>query len=132
MNDMAQVTVTVSGRSYRMACEDGQEEHLVKLGERFDATIAELKQALGEIGDQRLLVMAGLLMTDRLDETEQRLSAVEGEIAGLRRSGNETLSRHTGLEEGFIESLESAAARIERLAQRLRMQEHEEAVAGGG
>lgn len=129
---MAQVTVTVSGRSYRMACEDGQEEHLVKLGERFDATITELRQALGEIGDQRLLVMAGLLMTDRLDETEQRLGAVEAEIAGLRRSGSETTARLAGVEEGFIESLESAAARIERLAQRLRMQEQEEAVGGGG
>ncbi len=72
---MAQVNLTVNGRVYRMACEDGEEDHVAELGQRFDAAINELRGVLGEIGDQRLMVMAGILMTDRLGDTEERLDA---------------------------------------------------------
>ena len=70
---MAQVNLTVNGRIYRMACEDGEEDHVTELGVRFDEAINELRGVLGEIGDQRLMVMAGILMTDRLGDAEQRL-----------------------------------------------------------
>ena len=65
---MAQVNITVNGRIYRMACEDGEEDHVTELGQRFDEAINELRAVLGEIGDQRLMVMAGILMTDRLGD----------------------------------------------------------------
>ena len=77
---MAQVNLTVNGRVYRMACEDGEEDHVTELGERFDAAINELRGVLGEIGDQRLMVMAGILMTDRLGDTEERLKRAEQEV----------------------------------------------------
>lgn len=117
---MAQVNVTVNGRSYRMACDDGQEDHLSELGERFDQAIDELRRSLGEIGDQRLIVMAGILMTDRLDEAERRLSGLEQEVQALKDNRRDMLARFGGLEESFVETLESAAAHIERLAGRLR------------
>lgn len=116
---MAQVNLTVNGRVYRMACEDGQEDHVNQLGVRFNAAIDELRGALGEVGDQRLLVMAGILMTDRLDDTERRLKRAEGDIRDLRDSRRDSQSRMEGLEENFAASLSAAAARIERIAQRL-------------
>lgn len=116
---MAQVNLTVNGRVYRMACEDGEEEHVEALGERFDAAIDELRGALGEIGDQRLMVMAGILMTDRLDDTERRLAAAEDAVKSLRDVRSDTAMRIEGLEQNFAESLVHAAERIERIAERL-------------
>lgn len=117
---MAQVTLTVNGRSYRMACDDGQEDHLTGLGERFDQAIDELRHSLGEIGDQRLIVMAGILMTDRLDEAERRLNRLEQEIQGLKENRRDTLSRFENMEQTFIATLDAASSHIERLAERLR------------
>ena len=116
---MAQVNLTVNGRVYRMACEDGQEHHVDELGARFNAAIDELRGALGEIGDQRLLVMAGILMTDRLDDAERRLKRAESDIRDLRDGRRDSQSRMEGLEENFAASLSAAAARIERIAARL-------------
>ena len=83
---MAQVNLTVNGRIYRMACEDGEEDHVTQLGDRFDEAINELRGVLGEIGDQRLMVMAGILMTDRLGDAEQKLKKAEQEIQSLKDS----------------------------------------------
>ena len=116
---MAQVNVTINGRVYRLACDDGEEEHLTDLGRRFDNAINELRQALGEIGDQRLMVMAGILMTDRLDDAERRLKKAEQEIRELKEGRLDSASRMESLEERFAENIEAAAARIEQIADRL-------------
>jgi cell division protein ZapA len=116
---MAQVNLTVNGRIYRMACEDGEENHVLELGVRFDKAISELRVALGEIGDQRLMVMAGILMTDRLDDAERRLKRAEQDGRDLRDRSRDTVARYSNIEETVIDSLENAAERIERIAQRL-------------
>ncbi len=116
---MAQVNLNVNGRVYRMACEDGEEEHVEQLGERFDAAINELRGALGEIGDQRLMVMAGILMTDRLNDTERRLAEAEEAASSLRDVRTDTAMRIEGMEQSFAESLMHAAQRIEQIAERL-------------
>ncbi|MDZ7823563.1 MAG: cell division protein ZapA, partial [Ahrensia sp.] len=59
---MAQVNVTIDGKSYRMACDPGQEQHLEELASKFDKYVGHLKQSFGEIGDQRLTVMAGIMV----------------------------------------------------------------------
>ena len=65
---MPQVTVTIDGKQYRMACDEGQEEHLIGLAQSFDRYVAHLKESFGEIGDQRLTVMAGIRVMDELSE----------------------------------------------------------------
>ena len=117
---MAQVNLTVNGRIYRMACEDGEEEHVLELGRRFDSAIDELRAALGEIGDQRLMVMAGILMTDRLDEVERRLRLGEQEIRELKEGRLDAASRIESLGGSFAGVLDDAAERIELLADRIR------------
>ena len=64
---MAHVTVTINGRQYRMACEDGQESHLERLAADLDRHIEHLRGNFGEIGDNRLLVMAALTVSDELN-----------------------------------------------------------------
>jgi cell division protein ZapA len=112
---MAQVNISVNGRVYRMACEDGEEEHVTELGARFDRAIDELRGALGEIGDQRLMVMAGILMTDRLHDAERRLERAEQEKQTLRDGRTDAAMRFEGLEEKFARSLVAAAERIEAI-----------------
>jgi cell division protein ZapA len=116
---MSEVTIVVNGRSYRMACDDGQEEHLEQLGVRLDQAIDELRGAFGEIGDQRLTVMAAILMTDRLQETEERLRAAEKDLQALRGSERHAAQRSEGLEVQLARALDRAAARIEELGSRL-------------
>lgn len=109
---MSEVTILVNGRSYRMACDDGQEEHLEQLGARLDQAISDLREAFGEIGDQRLTVMAAILMTDRLQEAEK-------ELQELRGSERHAAQRSEGVETQLAQALDRAAARIEEVSARL-------------
>jgi cell division protein ZapA len=81
---MASVTVTINGKNYRMACEEGQEPHLIALAEKLDSYVGQLKGSFGEIGDQRLTVMAGVMVTDELVELEKKNATLEAEIVELK------------------------------------------------
>ena len=122
---MAQVTVTINGRNYRMACDDGEEDRLLGLADRFNETIGQLKGGFGEIGDQRLTVMAGIMMVDQLSEAERRIKGLEGELASLRESRAATVDRFEESESTIVARVEEAAGRIEELAQSLNRSVHE-------
>jgi cell division protein ZapA len=83
---MAQVTVTIDGKAYRMACEEGQEPHLEGLAQNFDRYVGHLKSQFGEIGDLRLTVMAAIMVMDELSEANRKAAALEDELDGLRKS----------------------------------------------
>jgi len=116
---VAQVNVTISGKTYRMACDDGQEAHLTALGERLNKTIEMLRERFGEIGDQRLTVMAAITMADQYSETERRLRQVEAEIAGLEEARAAVVERQEQLETKVASAIESIAERLEGVAYRL-------------
>ena len=63
---MSHINVTINGRQYRMACEEGQEVRLLKLAESLETRVGELRGKFGEIGDARLTVMAALTVCDEL------------------------------------------------------------------
>jgi cell division protein ZapA len=116
---MPHVTVTINGKAYRMACDEGQEDHLVGLAERFDRQVSKLRDAFGEIGDQRLTVMAGITVMDELSEVERRIELLQSEIEQLRTGQADLLgSTHAG-ELALAGQLDAATARIEELARRL-------------
>ncbi len=114
---MAQVAVTINGRNYRMACDDGEEERLVGLGRRFDETINQLRRSFGEIGDQRLTVMAGVLVMDQLSETERRLRLAEETLAAMRAERDSALTRETSVEGELARRIENAASRLDALTE---------------
>jgi cell division protein ZapA len=116
---MTQVNVTISGKSYRMACADGQEEHLGRLAERIDRTIEKLRGEFGEIGDQRLTVMAAITMADQNAESERRLADLEAKVAGMEEDRADVLNRQQSHETAVARSIDSVAARIEAFATRL-------------
>src|SRR5215475_13655158 len=89
---MAHVSVTISGRQYRMACDDGQEHHLARLAHDLDQRITHLRTTFGEIGDMRLTVMAALILADELSESHKRMHRVEEELTALQQTRAANLS----------------------------------------
>jgi len=116
---MAQVSVMIGGRTYRMACDDGQENHLMQLARDLDAQIGQLREAFGEIGDTRLTVMAAIMMADDLSELRRRIRGLEQEIEGFKEARLMANERFDVAERSAAHSLEKAAERIERLADAL-------------
>jgi cell division protein ZapA len=116
---MAQINVTINGRSFRMACDDGEEERLLGLAERFDGWINELRGAFGEIGDQRLTVMAGIMATDQLVELEKKVAGLEAELATARDAGNYAREALDRRESETASAIATAAEKIEVLAESL-------------
>lgn len=116
---MAHVTVTIAGRAYRMACGDGEERHLHDLAEVVDAKIVELKTAFGEIGDQRITVMASLTFADELSEARRRIADLEAERQELRQAHAAAAEANEGSDHRVTQSLAHAAGRIEQICHTL-------------
>jgi cell division protein ZapA len=110
---MAQISVTIAGRVYRMACDDGQEEHLTRLGTELDQRIDMLKSQFGEIGDMRAVVMAAIMVADELSETQRRLKAAEGDVAALRDARLLAVERTDQTQAAVARALSAAAERVE-------------------
>jgi cell division protein ZapA len=113
---LPEVNVEINGRKYRMACEEGQQQHLLGLAERFNNQVEALKGAVGEIGDNRLTVMAGIAVVDELAEAEKRIKALESEVLVLTRAGQEVAAEIEALEQKFAAKLTDAARAIENFA----------------
>ena len=116
---MGQVSVSINNRQYRMACEDGQEEHLTQLAQDLDRRIAKLRSDFGEIGDMRLTVMAALIVGDELAEQRQRQRRLEDEIATQQDARMVASDRSKATESAIAAAFNAAAERIERVARAL-------------
>lgn len=115
-NEMSQVSVSIAGKNYRIACADGEEKHLEGLAAAFDAKIEEMRGAFGEIGDMRLHVMAAITMADEMNDLQKRLAAMEADLNELRSFASTGDARSQMIEARAAEGIQKAADRIERLA----------------
>lgn len=116
---MSQVTVTIAGQTYRIACAEGEEGHLERLAVAYDARIEEMRRAFGEIGDLRLHVMAAMTQADELHEARRRLEVAEAELARLKTGGPQGGEHAQAIEARMAEGIHKAAERIEQLARSL-------------
>lgn len=113
---MPSLDIDIGGRNYKIACEEGQENHLEYLARGIDDHVKALKAKFGEIGDTRLTIMAALLVSDQLHELRGRLAQLEADLSTLRTRADNDLSAARRREEGAIEAVTMAAERVERLA----------------
>ncbi|MDB5620030.1 cell division protein ZapA [Tardiphaga sp.] len=114
---MSHVNVTINGRQYRMACEEGQEARLLRLAESLESRVENLRGKFGEIGDARLTVMAALTVADELLDANQRIRALEEELAALRDVRVVAADRARATQSAVAAALNSAADRIEKTTQ---------------
>jgi len=107
---LGQVSITIRGRAYQIACDDGQEAHLARLGRYLDQRAEQLASAGSGISDSLLLVMTALVVADELSDTT-------GELESLRSGGLATARAEAEAE--AVSAIEGLAERIERIAARL-------------
>jgi cell division protein ZapA len=111
---MSHINVTINGRQYRMACEEGQEVRLLKLAESLETRIQSLRGKFGEIGDARLTVMAALTVCDELIDAGNRIRTMEQELVELRDFRNAAVERARMTQTAVVNALNAAAERIEK------------------
>ena len=116
---MSQVSVTINGRQFRMACEDGQEGHLMNLARELDSRIDKLRTKFGEIGDTRLTVMAAITVADELSEAGQRIKRLEEELAALQNDQVTLSDRNKAAKAAIATALSKAADRVENITKAL-------------
>jgi cell division protein ZapA len=100
---MAEVTLSVGGYSYQLACRDGEEAHLTRLGELVDAKANEARAAVGNASEARQLLLSALLFADEIIEA---------------KSGATSPSAPKAADDN-ADALEAMAARVEAIAARL-------------
>jgi cell division protein ZapA len=114
---MSHINVTINGRQYRMACEEGQEVRLLKLAESLESRVEQLRGKFGEIGDQRLTVMAALTVCDELLDAGAKIRSLEQELGNLRDVRSASVDRARQTQTAVANALNAAAERIERTTQ---------------
>ena len=121
---MAQVTVTIRGRSYSVGCEDGQENHLSTLATLFDQYGDNLGPGAKSLNEAQFLLMAALMMADDLHETRRALAACEATQKATKKSAPakvETTKQTDGADRSpkVIEDIESYLRRLDKMVARL-------------
>jgi cell division protein ZapA len=111
---MPELSVTINGRNYAIACEEGQEEHIGRLAGYVKVRVEELVESNGQIGDARLLLMASLLVSDELSDAYADLAALQaGETDTGKPDGGPDANRTADKLERLAERAEAIAARLE-------------------
>ena len=110
---MAQVEVTINGRGYKVACDDGEEEHLLSLADYVDRKVSELTKSVGQVGDTRLILMAGLVIADELAETMDKLEEAQDSATAASQSSDQAGVAYA---DAASNALSAVAQRIEDIA----------------
>ena len=116
---MAQVIVQVNGHPYTMQCADGEEEHLRELAQLLDTEVSRIRRSVGAVGDIRLLVMAGLMVADRLSEAIKRIEDIEDELNAVQNARMVIAQQAREVEAKLAERLENASRRLELMAREM-------------
>jgi cell division protein ZapA len=116
---MAQVTVMIDGKAYRMACEAGQEGHLTDLANQFDQYVGHLKSQFGEIGDLRLTVMAGIMITDEMSDLRRKIELLEGQVSTLQSNRDGMAESRAKTEEMLVSAISDLSTRLNGITEKL-------------
>jgi cell division protein ZapA len=114
---LAKVQIEINGRRYAIGCDEGQEDHVMRLARYFDEHVKRLASSVGQIGDQRLFLMGALIVADEMHDLKVRLDKAEAEIARL--SDVRAQAAQAALDPAPATALDGAAGRLEALAARL-------------
>jgi len=116
---MGQVTITLNGRTYKLECDDGEENHLKMLSEQMSKYVESLTGKMGQAGDDRLLLMAGLLVADELWETRKQLDDLNAKMAQIHKDHATADELVESAQEELAGMIDATAERIQALSTRL-------------
>ena len=116
---MPQISVSVGARSYRITCGEGEEEHLRRLAEMLDERIRGMRTQFGEIGDQRMTIMAALTLADELSDAKSRLGGAEAELTALQSERRAEQRQQERLDHLVAAALDEVAAALDDATGRL-------------
>ena len=81
---MANVNIKFNGKEFLLSCEDGLEEHLEELSEHLNKKFSELKSSLGNIGENKLLLISSITVMDEYFETRKKVDKKKEELEDLK------------------------------------------------
>jgi cell division protein ZapA len=120
---MPEVTIHIGGRSFEVACQDGEEHFLHSAAKMLDDEAQALAAQIGRLPETRMLLMAGLLLADKTANLGERLSKAEQEIKSLRSELDQKRNVPSEPSEPVIERVEVIPQEVtdylESLAQQL-------------
>ena len=115
---MGQVTVVLNGRTYRLECGEGEEGRLTALTEYLAAHVEDMKRKFGQIGDDRLILMASLLITDELWELKREMEELKSSLAAARRDRSVADESAKSVKTDLAQRIGEVADRLELLNER--------------
>ena len=89
---MANVNITFNGKEFLLSCDDGQEEHLIELAEQLNNKFVNLKSKLGNIGENKLLLITSVKVMDEYFETKKKIEEKKKELNDLSNKFKELRS----------------------------------------
>ena len=115
---MGQVSVTLNGRTYRLECGEGEETHLIALAEYLGSHVDTMRRKFGQVGDDRLILMASLVVTDELWELRRQMQEMKSTLAEARRDRSVADESVKHQQADLAARVSSAADRLEMLNER--------------
>ena len=89
---MANINITFNGKEFLLSCDDGQEEHLIELAEQLNSKFNGLKAQLGNIGENKLLLITSIKVLDEYFETKKKIEEKKKELNDLSNKFKELRS----------------------------------------
>ena len=116
------VTVQINGQAYQMGCDAGQERHIEEMGKNVDSIVQQLVSSVGQIGDARLLAMAGLILSDQVHAANKQVSSSSKEFSdsddnSIPAIGSDDIILTKPQMENLVDQIKTMALTIENLAQ---------------
>ena len=81
---MANINIKFNGKEFLLSCEDGQEEHLEELSENLNLKFNQIKSKLGNLGENKLLLITSITLMDEYFETKKNIEIKKQEIDNLK------------------------------------------------
>ncbi len=121
---MPEITIEIGGRSFEVACQEGEERYLHSAARMLNEEATALAAQIGRTPEPRMLLMAGLMLADKtaglqdkLNKAKEKMAEMEAELTQLRGAGTDVVkSEVPDVPEGLTESLSEIASQAEALA----------------
>ena len=112
---MAAAVVTIAGRTYRMSCADGEEPRLEALARSVEEKIEVMRASFGDIGEQRIVVMAAIALADEAADARERARRLEDETISLKADLALSRTAAQEFEARAIDDLNQATRKIQQI-----------------